>query len=175
MARPKKPKIEKTIQFKAGELKVALSRVAIAKSSAKEHSGMAGETKRAFCEKNGITTKAFDFVVYLMNQDHLKAQNILEEAIMLFEIAGGNDQASLFDNVAQRKARDLMTEKDEDEEDVRPAFLKNAMPLDKAEEAFNAANEVAAAKRAVAAKDKAKRDAKKDDAPTPKPSGLLPH
>lgn len=146
--KPKAPKVEKTIQFKASEFRETVQFIGTAKTKAAGFSGDAGAKKKAFCEKNGISREAMDFALKIAKMDSLKGQNVVDEAVMLCDMLGVNDQSSLFERVSKRKERDVAPEKpSEEEKDLRPGFLKNAMPLDEAEKKLTEANDEAEAKK----------------------------
>lgn len=155
--RKKKETVERVIKFTASEFKGSIVEAARLKDQASSYSGFHGEHVKRFTEKTGFSRGAYAFLLKLHRLgDPLKQQSLMDEVVMGFDLLGMNDQGTLFDRVQDRKERDVV---DEDQKDLRPPFLQNSIPLDEAEKKFDAANEVAAAKAAVAAKAKKPKEA----------------
>lgn len=137
--RRKKEHVERTIKMNAGDFRKAVEEAHRLKDQTASYSGFLGQHTKAFVEKTGYSRQAFAFMVKLERLgDDLKRQSLMDEIVMGFEMMGWNDQGNLFDRVKTRMDNQIEPDKDEaDEEDVRPAFLKqNSMPLDEAEAAF---------------------------------------
>ena len=176
--RPKKDKPEKVIQFTRSEFVEAIKSNVRMKHEAADYSRRASEHKGLFTARTGFSPKAFQILAAMWKMDDsLKAQDLMEEITMGFELLGFNDQGNLFDRVRERAERDVKSDGPkkesaggEDERDLRPGFLRDAVPLDKAEKKFAEANKAAQDKNVVAMKDRPKK-ADKADASRVAPAG----
>ncbi|MDZ5448908.1 hypothetical protein [Labrys sp. ZIDIC5] len=158
--RKKKEKVERVIKIKPSEFRAAINEASRLKEQSSSYSGFHGRHVKTFVERTGFSRHAFAVISKMEKLgDDLKRQSLMDEIIMGFDLMGWNDQGNLFDRVTAKLENDVEKEEGESEEDedvdVRPSFLQNAMPLDEAKEKFDAALEVAEAKKAVAAKAKA--------------------
>jgi len=153
MARPKKAaKPEKVLKFTQSEFVTAVRDCVRLKAEAAEYSGRHGARVNLFTEKTGFSRQAFKFLVGLKKlDDDLKAQNILDEIIMGFELLGFNDQGRLFERVQQRTADKVAPDKGADGANV-VAFQKDAVPLGDVAKKLTANNAKAAAKKDAKAK-----------------------
>lgn len=134
--RKKKETVERVIKFTAGEFKKSIEEAARLKDQASSYAGFHGEHVKRFTEKTGFSRQAYAFLLKLHRlNDPLKQQSMMDEVVMGFELLGFNDQGNLFDRVQDRMERDV-SEEPEEEEDLRPPFMRNAKPLDEAEKAF---------------------------------------
>ncbi|MEW9304515.1 hypothetical protein [Labrys neptuniae] len=160
--RKKKQRVERVIKIKRSEIVDFYREQGRLKDQQASYTGQAGRDARTFKERTGLSPIALGFIGKLdrLGED-LKRQSVMDEVVFLFEAMGWNDQGNLFDRASTKIQNDMIKDDDGDDEDaddkdLRPAFLQNAMPLDEAKEKFDAALEVAEAKKAVAAKAAAK-------------------
>lgn len=163
--RKKKEKVERVIKIKPSEFRAAINEASRLKEQSASYSGFHGRHVKTFVERTGFSRHAFAVISKMEKLgDDLKRQSLMDEIIMGFDLMGWNDQGNLFDRVTAKLENDVEKEDgegddeaDADDKDLRPPFLQNAMPLDEAKEKFDAAHEVAEAKKAVAAKASAKK------------------
>ncbi|MFC2248776.1 hypothetical protein ACETRX_04045 [Labrys portucalensis] len=156
--RKKKEKVERVIKIKPSEFRAAVNEASRLKEQSASYSGFHGRHVKTFVERTGFSQHAFAVISKMEKLgDDLKRQSLMDEIIMGFDLMGWNDQGTLFDRVTAKLENDVEKEEgegddDADDKDLRPPFLQNAMPLEEAKEKFDAALEVAEAKKAVAAK-----------------------
>lgn len=155
----KKPTVERTIKLKQSELKTAITDASRHKANAASHSGFHGRAVKEFCERTSFDRTVFGWLRKLHDMnDPLKVQAVVRQFLMGVELLEWNAQGDLFDVTDEIANKATLDDGEEEEDDPRPAFLKNSMPLAEAEQQFDAAKEVAAAKRSVAKKRSAKQD-----------------
>lgn len=159
--RKKKEKVQRVIKIKPSEFRSAVNEASRLKEQASSYSGFHGRHVKTFVERTGFSQHAFAVISKMEKLgDDLKRQSLMDEIIMGFDLMGWNDQGTLFDRVTAKLENDVEKEEgeseDDDDKDLRPSFMQNAMPLDEAKEKFDAAHEVAEAKKSVAAKAAAK-------------------
>lgn len=164
MARKRKETVERTIKLKQSELKQAILDASRHKANAAAHIGYHGEAVKLFCERTNFDRTVFGWLRKLHDvNDDLKRQAMIRQLLMGVTLLDWNKQGDLFDDVDEEIANKASLDgagqrADEEEDDPRPGFMKNAMPLAEAEQQFDAAKEVAAAKASVAKKRAAKAD-----------------
>ncbi|MGJ4855549.1 hypothetical protein ACN6KF_001495 [Labrys sp. La1] len=158
--RKKKEKVERVIKIKPSEFRAAINEASRLKEQSASYSGFHGRHVKTFVERTGFSRHAFAVISKMEKLgDDLKRQSLMDEIIMGFDLMGWNDQGTLFDRVTAKLENDVEKEEgdsEEDDADLRPPFMQNAMPLEEAKEKFDAAHEVSEAKKAVAAKAAAK-------------------
>lgn len=136
MAKGKKS-IKVEIQLNAERFKSKLIQVANMKAEAADQAREASETSKEYCEANSIMPKVFATIVWLRNQDAMKAQSFMEQLVLLVDVAGVYDQGDLFRRAEERGERDIADPSKTPE--VRAEKAVAAMPLDEAEAKFEKA------------------------------------
>lgn len=155
----KKPTVEKTIKLKQSELKQAILDASRHKANAAAHSGFHGQSVKQFCERTSFDRTVFGWLRKLHDMnDPLKVQAVVRQFLMGCELLEWNAQGDLFDVTEEIANKATLDDGEDEEDDPRPAFLKNSMPLDEAEQQFDAAKEVAETKASVARKRRTKSD-----------------
>jgi hypothetical protein len=153
VARKRKETVERTIKLKQSELKAAILDASRHKANAAAHSGFHGQSVKQFCERTSFDRTVFGWLRKLHDMnDPLKVQAIVRQFLMGVELLEWNAQGDLFDIQEEIANKATLDDAEDEEDDPRPAFLKNSLPLDEAEQNFDAAKEVAAAKASVAKK-----------------------
>jgi len=136
----KKAAVEKTVKLHQSELKRAIEDASRQKADAAQYSGFHGRTVQTFCERSSFDRTVFGWLRKLYDLgDDLKRQSMIRQFLMGVDLLDFQAQGDLFsdlkDDLANKVQRDGANDA-EDEEDLRPAFLQNAMPLNEAEAAF---------------------------------------
>ena len=139
--RKKKEQVQKTIRLKPSELKQAITDASRHKAEASEWSGRQGQVEgvKLFCERTSFDRTAFGWLRKLNDMDSIKRDHLIRTFLMGVLLMEFSVQKDLFDDVESMIENTVAKEAAEDD-DPRPAFLKNAMPLDEAEKAFETAN-----------------------------------
>lgn len=164
MARPKKAhKEERTIKFSKNEFVQAVIDCVRLKKDAAEYSGRHGARVAQFTDKTGFSRQAFKILVGFQKlDDTLKAQSIMDEIVLGFDLLGFNDQGRLFDRAEKHKADKIAPDKGSSDGANVVSFQKDALPLGEVAKKLADNNAKASAKKGGKGKaDKAK------DSPAP--------